>query len=990
MKPTISNHSVLYLFIVCLSFIDRPACSQWEWINPLPPGHDYNNLAFVDDSTGWIIGEKGAILNTRDSGKSFTIQYPGRNVNLYGISFLNPSTGYIIGDSSTLFKTTDGGDSWSELTTPVTSLGVNYNSIFFLNELEGWITTTWSGILSTKDGGQSWSIYNDFWEWDWAGPVVFTSSLTGYRSGRFVHKTSDGGAVWTEISNSGNGLPFSSEYGDIFFINDTIGWVSCFLPNIGHIARTLDGGETWSVVFSGPSAFGFHFIDINTGWCINQYGVQMTTDGGYTWQQFPLNCKSLFITGNTGYASGRGGIIAKQKLHDNLWTRLDKNILDNEKINDIFFNDPELGFIAADSGKILRTANGGKSWELKRISDTELDNLYFTDAATGWLSDRSAIYHTADSGNTWIKSFDRSYLKDIFFLNADTGWAVGWYYGMIFTPDGGITWSDKGFDGCYFDFIYFKDRLTGWTSGPSGMRKTTDGGDYWMEIPGPAEESIYDMKFYNGETGWLAGSYGLIMKTTDGGQSWDLQRHTPSAYNPLKEIRILDSLHVYVIGDVEGVIYATEDGGITWKENACITNQIFNSLFLLDRNKGFLGGLEGALLEYNGNHGIPAYPTNLMSLSQPPGSVVLSWTDNSNNETGFDILRSNGSSGNYHKIGSVGAGVSSFTDAGIDLSTTHWYKVRALNKEGFSATTREVCAGAMVPSIAPDLISPVYNSECHSGNVLLIWSSVPSATGYYLQVAVDSDFNYLEMEQQDIADTLIKINTLYNYSSHYWRVAASNAFGHGKWSNSGYFSLAVDYPAVPQPGSPPNGATDLPLSVVISWYSVQNAETYHLKVFPSDYPETPVFDQAEITDTSVIISGLSGNTSYSWIVCATNIAGTSEWSYDDFRYFVTGLFTNSDKNKKEDYFIFSQYPNPFSRISVFEYCISEPVKVEFTIYSLTGAVIKVLVDEYQSAGQYLLEWDGSDQNNQQVPDGYYYYRIQTTETLKTGKLCRIR
>jgi photosystem II stability/assembly factor-like uncharacterized protein len=978
------------LLFFCLSLINPFVYAQWEWVNPLPTGHDYNNLAFVNDSTGWIVGEKGTILKTTDSGKSFTTQYTGKDVELWGISFLNSSTGYIIGDSSTLFKTTDGGDSWSELTTPITSLGSGYGSIFFLNELEGWITTTWNGILSTEDGGISWSIYDDFWEWDWIGPVVFTNSLTGYRSGRFVHKTTDGGDSWTDMYASGNGLPFSSEYGDIFFINDTVGWVACFLPNISHIARTLDGGLTWSVVFSGPSAVSFHFIDINTGWCITQNAIQKTINGGQTWQSFPLNCNSLYITGNTGYAVGHGGIIAKQNMHNNLWTRLDNNFMDNEKINDIFFNDPELGFIAADSGKILRTTDGGTNWDIKKISDTELDNLFFTDATSGWLSDKSSIFHTEDSGKTWIKSYDRPELKDIFFLNADTGWAVGWYYGMLFTGDRGVTWTDQGFDGHYFDFIYFKDRLTGWTSGPSGMLKTTDGGEYWLEMPKPAGESIYDIKFYNSETGWLVGSYGLIMKTGDSGQTWDLQHHTPSIYNPLKEIRILDSLHIFVIGDIEGVIYATNDGGATWTENTCLAHQFFNSLFLLDRNRGFLGGLDGVLLEYNGSHNIPDYPSGLLSSPLSPGSVVLTWTDNSDNENGFDILRSDGLSGNYHKVGSVGAGVTTFTDTGIDLSTTYWYKMRAFNVEGFSATTREVCARSMVPSMAPDLISPVYGSECPTGNMPFLWSSVPAATGYYLQIAVDSYFNYPVVERQDISDTLVSLNSLNNYSSYYWRVAASNAYGRGDWSETGYFSLAVSYPAVPQLGSPPNGAADQPLSVVFSWYPVQNAESYRLKVFPSDNAETPVFDQAGITDTSVFVSGLSENTTYSWIVNASNIAGTSEWSFNDFRYFVTTSAAYSDEYKDIGHNSLIHYPNPFSGRTTIEYYVSVPGKVELSVLNLTGGVIKVLVNEEQAEGRYLVEWDGSDQNDSQVPGGFYLFKLQTSKTLVTGRLCRIR
>lgn len=989
MNRTVFMPFALMLIIFC-TYLINPVSAQWKWINPLPTGHDYNDLAFINDSTGWIIGEKGTIMKTTDAGKTFTMQHTGRDVELWGISFLNSATGYIIGDSSTLFKTTDGGDTWTELNTPLTDVNPGYGSVFFLSELEGWVTTTWSGILSTDDGGLTWSIYNDFWEWDWVGPVYFTSSLIGYRSGRFLFKTTDGGDSWSEIYASGNGLPFASEYGDIFFINDTVGWVHCFLPNISHIARTLDGGTTWSVVFSGPAAGSFYFINVDTGWCINQYGIQKTTDGGQSWETCPLGCKNLVMTENTGYAVGNGGIIARQNLHDNLWTRLDKNFLDNEKINDIFFNDPQLGFIAADSGKILRTTDGGNSWEMTKISDSEADNLFFTDAASGWLSDRNSIFHTADSGKTWVKNYDRAELKDIFFINADTGWAAGWYYGMLFTGDGGITWTNQELlDGYYFDFVYFKDNRTGWAAGPTGMRKTTNGGASWMQITKPAEENIYDIKFFNSGIGWLVGSYGLIMKTEDGGETWNEQHHTPDVYNAFKKIKILDSMHVWVTGDFEGLLYVTDDGGATWSEKTCMANQFFNALSLLDRNKGFLGGLNGVLLEYTGDYGIPAYPSDLVAAPCAPGSVVLSWTDNADNENGFEILRSDRLSVNYQRIGYAGADITEFTDAGIDLSCDHWYRVRAYNEEGFSATTREVCARSMVPSVQPVLIIPADGSECNIGNVLFSWSSVPDATGYYLQVAIDSNFNYLSAEQQDISDTLVRISTLYNYNNYYWRVTASNAYGHGIWSETGYFSLAVVSPAIPALGSPLNEATDQPLSVVFSWYPVQNADSYHLKVFPPDDVTSPVFDQAGITDTSILVSGLSENTSYAWMVNATNIAGTSEWSLvNDFRYFTTGTSTFSEAYKDRCGNYINAYPNPFSGKINIAYSIEASCKVELSVYNLAGKLIIVLVKVEMGAGKHILEWDGSDQNNRQVPDGVYIYKLQAGKIMMTGMFGR--
>jgi hypothetical protein len=92
----------------------------------------------------------------------------------------------------------------------------------------------------------------------------------------------------------------------------------------------------------------------------------------------------------------------------------------------------------------------------------------------------------------------------------------------------------------------------------------------------------------------------------------------------------------------------------------------------------------------------PAAPSGLVATRSASGGsgVTLTWKDNSNNESGFSIERANyspGAPGTYQEIGTVRAGVVTFTDpAGYPGYSS--YRVRAFNAGGYSAYSNTVQA----------------------------------------------------------------------------------------------------------------------------------------------------------------------------------------------------------------------------------------------------------------------------------------------------------
>jgi hypothetical protein len=75
----------------------------------------------------------------------------------------------------------------------------------------------------------------------------------------------------------------------------------------------------------------------------------------------------------------------------------------------------------------------------------------------------------------------------------------------------------------------------------------------------------------------------------------------------------------------------------------------------------------------------PAAPGNLSATAVDATSVNLVWTDNANNEVGFQIERASAAGGPWAVVGTVGVNATGYTDGGLASGTTYYYRVSAYN-----------------------------------------------------------------------------------------------------------------------------------------------------------------------------------------------------------------------------------------------------------------------------------------------------------------------
>jgi photosystem II stability/assembly factor-like uncharacterized protein len=81
----------------------------------------------------------------------------------------------------------------------------------------------------------------------------------------------------------------------------------------------------------------------------------------------------------------------------------------------------------------------------------------------------------------------------------------------------------------------------------------------------PTSATLTSVSFVDAKNGWAAGHWGVILHTSDGGETWTLQRDETSADRPLFSICFQDAQTGLAVG-LWGLVLRTENGGKTWSE----------------------------------------------------------------------------------------------------------------------------------------------------------------------------------------------------------------------------------------------------------------------------------------------------------------------------------------------------------------------------------------------------------------------------------------
>lgn len=236
----------------------------------------------------------------------------------------------------------------------------------------------------------------------------FPSAKVGYIlcSPNLLHST-DSAQSWQWLT-----LPSGNNLFDVFFVNDSVGWVAGGNHPNGIIYKTRDGGKTWT---SNKTALKqilkVHFIDEQQGWAVgneNLYSViYHTTDGGNEWTiQFE----------GTDY------------------------------LRTIHCTSPKIVWAAGDNGQLFYTKNGGQHWTQSPRGDIiHYRTIVGLSADTAWAAggyQYGALYQSSNAGVKWqlVDHKSLAHINCISVLNEKEIWLAGDRGTIMYSPNGGKTW----------------------------------------------------------------------------------------------------------------------------------------------------------------------------------------------------------------------------------------------------------------------------------------------------------------------------------------------------------------------------------------------------------------------------------------------------------------------------------------------------------------------------------------------------------------------
>jgi photosystem II stability/assembly factor-like uncharacterized protein len=285
---------------------------------------------------------------------------------------------------------------------------------------------------------------------------------------------------------------------------------------------------------------------------------------------------------------------ARERRHDDLW-----------------FLDAETGWTVNSDGKILKTADGGASWQRQfHTPRVWLRCVGFANAQRGWVgttTPANPLYETHNGGETWtpvanLPAAAPPFICGLSVVNEAVIYGSGTNNpehvpGLIKSADGGRTWTalEMGEHASLLVDLYFPEPDRGWVVGGKANQPnpttrsrvkpvvlyTEDGGRTWanllagMESQFPPGEWGWKIFFVNDRVGYVSlenFSAGAILKTTDGGKSWVRKPvNDPQGNKNLEGIGFLDEERGWVggWGDAafsSGFSSATSDGAESWRD----------------------------------------------------------------------------------------------------------------------------------------------------------------------------------------------------------------------------------------------------------------------------------------------------------------------------------------------------------------------------------------------------------------------------------------
>jgi photosystem II stability/assembly factor-like uncharacterized protein len=288
--------------------------------------------------------------------------------------------------------------------------------------------------------------------------VYFTDANNGFQVGDngTIVKLTNGGKNWQYITS-----PVSKKLWDVKFLNSTTGYI---VGEGNTLLKTVDGGITWTMINTIVDGSDYYDIDLNAS-----KGVIVGTNGtillcndiinGTNWNvvspKVTLNNLNAvnYLSADRIYICGDNGTVLVGSLNGNVydWEVRPTNTLNN--FETIYFTSQQVGYVAGSAGVILKTIDGGFTWNpvYQNVNGTDINSSFFTLNGAYFVGNNGLILKTIDAGVTFttLPAATTKNIHDVYFPTSNTGYVVGDFEkypgtfintGLNGTTDAGASW----------------------------------------------------------------------------------------------------------------------------------------------------------------------------------------------------------------------------------------------------------------------------------------------------------------------------------------------------------------------------------------------------------------------------------------------------------------------------------------------------------------------------------------------------------------------
>ena len=705
------------------------------------------------------------------------------------------------------------------------------------------------------------------------------------------------------------------------------------------------------------------------------------------------------INDNIIWTAGDGGALLKSSDGGSTWQR--KPVDNKYQIRRVQFLDEQNGYICAREweyvvgsnesyyGIILETNDGGNNWNLKYRSSTQLTNLFFINQWTGWaIADSGRILKTTNGGDDWAEYYCgyNARLLDIKFLDELNGWMISAYGdgGVFRSTDGGNSWTvyNPMFNTSFYCMSFISES-TGWVCS-SEMFKTTDGGQSWNQISSTAGTSWWPyIQFVNENVGWCYQNNSMIstsdlLKSTDGGITWTIQN--TNVTEGISDADFLNTNFGCAVG-AAGTIITTINGGDNWISHTTKLELSLNKVDFPSSNNGYAIGRRGSGLtstsliikstdggeNWEVSDSLPnSWFLDLHFINESKGWVVGS---NFSNSTGFILQTENGGNSWSTQFSYPGLAVTSidFTDElnGWASFSTGDSLLHSTNggisweiiATGNSIKAKEILfinpnTGWVVGYLSPSLSAKIIKTTNGGSS----WQDISPQNIYDILYTID----FVSEQTGWVAGEHGKVFRTTNGGLSWTRIWMDNwpAFKSIDFVNENVGWIVTD---------------ELFWGYESSlFYTTNGGDNWELKV--------------KIPGSEGSIFMMDQNTG--WLVSGHNVFSEPQVG---FVYKTTnGGVTFIEEEKKHDvilneFYLSQNYPNPFNPNTKFTYSVAVSGIVTLKIFDILGSEVLTLVNEEKPAGNYEITWYAAN-----LPSGVYFYRLKAGSFVQTRKMILLK